>query len=201
MKKIVKGNDFSLAIPMARVDGETREALDLTQCTDIAVRLCSAYRRIVLEHSIEGADKATLVARVEGEQLSLGTYAIEVVGKVNGNDWRTYDCGAIQIVECNHDADSDLGDIIEGDRIEMDEASVVSAAPLFAPKGEWAEGTQYHRGDVVWHGVSSWWAAEDNTGEPPSVPPVGGSSSWVCICKGVGIEDATVVRNRLVVTL
>ena len=43
MKKIVKGNDFIMQIPVMKVVNGEKVAFPLPACTDIVVRLCSAY--------------------------------------------------------------------------------------------------------------------------------------------------------------
>ena len=86
MKKIVKGNDFTLKIPvMKMVDGQP-QAFPLPACTDVVVQVCNQFRRIPLAFTIDVKEDNVLVARVEGDKMSLGTYAIEVKGKIFGND-------------------------------------------------------------------------------------------------------------------
>lgn len=67
-----------------------------------------------------------LLARVEGDQMSLGTYAIEVKGKIFGNDWRSNEYPQFAIVSNNADADTEFGETDEGDNsVEMDTAIVI----------------------------------------------------------------------------
>ena len=47
-----------------------------------------------------------ILARVEGDQIPLGTYAIEVKGKIFGNDWRSNEYPQFSIVAKNADADT-----------------------------------------------------------------------------------------------
>ena len=82
MKKIVKGNDFTLRIPvMKMVDGQA-QAFPLPACTDVVVQVCNQFRRIPLAFTIDVKEDNVLLARVEGDKMSLGTYAIEVKGKI-----------------------------------------------------------------------------------------------------------------------
>lgn len=105
MYKITKGNDFSLRIPITDGSGS---AYDITDCTDVSVALKSAYKTYLLTYEV--TDGNTIVARVEGDTLTCGVYAVEVKGKTDGNDWRIYLCQQICIVECSEDADTDFGE-------------------------------------------------------------------------------------------
>ena len=126
MKKIVKGNDFTLKIPvMKMVEGEP-QAFPLPACTDIVVQVCNQFRRIPLAFEIDVKDDNVLLARVEGDKMSLGTYAIEVKGKIFGNDWRSNEYPQFSIVAKNADADTEFGETDEGDNsVEMDTAMVI----------------------------------------------------------------------------
>lgn len=131
MKKIVKGNDFTMRIPVKKivVDGEDEAcslvAFPLPACTDVMVRMVSAYRRIELDFSIDAAEDNVIIAKVEGAKTPLGTYAIEVKGKIFGNDWRSNEYPQIQLVNENADADTTFTETDEGDdSVEMDTAIV-----------------------------------------------------------------------------
>lgn len=126
MKRIVRGNDFTMRIPVVKiVDGE-KVAFPLPGCTDIVVRLCSAYRRLELAYTIDAKEDNVIVARVEGDRIPLGTYALEVRGKIFGNDWRSNEYEQVAIVDRNADADTELGETDEGENsVEMDTAVVV----------------------------------------------------------------------------
>lgn len=125
MKKIVKGNDFTMRIPVMKiVDGE-KQAFPLPGCTDIVVRACSAYRRLELAYTVDAKEDNVLLARVEGDEIPLGTYALEVRGKIFGNDWRSNEYEQFAIVDKNADADTEFGETDEGDNsVEMDTAIV-----------------------------------------------------------------------------
>ena len=126
MKKIVKGNDFTLRIPvMKMVDGQA-QAFPLPACTDVVVQVCNQFRRIPLAFTIDVKEDNVLLARVEGDQMSLGTYAIEVKGKIFGNDWRSNEYPQFSIVAKNADSDTEFGETDEGDNsVEMDTAMVI----------------------------------------------------------------------------
>lgn len=126
MKKIVKGNDFTLKIPvMKMVDGQL-QAFPLPACTDVVVQVCNQFRRIPLAFKIDVKEDNVLLARVEGDQMSIGTYAIEVKGKIFGNDWRSNEYPQFAIVANNADADTEFGTTDEGDNsVEMDTALVI----------------------------------------------------------------------------
>lgn len=126
MKKIVKGNDFTLKIPvMKMVEGQAK-AFPLPACTDVVVQVCNQFKRIPLAFEIDVKEDNVLLARVEGDQMSLGTYAIEVKGKIFGNDWRSNEYPQFAIVANNADADTEFGETDEGDNsVEMDTAMVI----------------------------------------------------------------------------
>ena len=126
MKKIVKGNDFTLRIPvMKMVEGEA-QAFPLPACTDVVVQVCNQFKRIPLVFEIDVKEDNVLLARVEGDKMSIGTYAIEVKGKIFGNDWRSNEYPQFAIVANNADADTEFGATDEGDNsVEMDTAMVI----------------------------------------------------------------------------
>lgn len=126
MKKIVKGNDFTLRIPVMKMVEGTTQAFPLPACTDVVVQVCNQFRRIPLAFSIDVKEDNVLLARVEGDKMSLGTYAIEVKGKIFGNDWRSNEYPQFSIVAKNADADTEFGETDEGDNsVEMDTAMVI----------------------------------------------------------------------------
>lgn len=126
MKKIVKGNDFTLKIPvMKMVEGQAK-AFPLPACTDVVVQVCNQFKRISLAFEIDVKEDNVLLARVEGDKMSLGTYAIEVKGKIFGNDWRSNEYPQFAIVANNADADTEFGTTDDGDNsVEMDTAMVI----------------------------------------------------------------------------
>ena len=126
MKRIVKGNDFTLRIPVAKVVEGEKVAFPLPACTDVVVRIANQYKRVSLDFSIDTAEDNVILAKVEGDQISLGTYAVEVRGKIFGSDWRSNEYPQFQIVGNNADADTEFGTTDEGDdSVEMDTALVV----------------------------------------------------------------------------
>lgn len=126
MKKIVKGNDFTLRIPVMKMVEGQAQAFPLPACTDVVVQVCNQFRRIPLAFTIDVKEDNVLLARVEGDKMSLGTYAIEVKGKIFGNDWRSNEYPQFSIVAKNADADTEFGETDEGDNsVEMDTAMVI----------------------------------------------------------------------------
>lgn len=126
MKKIVKGNDFTLKIPVMKMVEGQAQAFPLPACTDLVVQVCNQFRRIPLAFTIDVKEDNVLLARVEGDKMSLGTYAIEVKGKIFGNDWRSNEYPQFYIVAKNADADTEFGTTDEGDNsVEMDTAMVI----------------------------------------------------------------------------
>lgn len=114
MNRIVRGNDFYLHIPVIKIVGGEKSDFDLTGSDDVRVCLIGKYNRFTLTHTLSGT--STIVARVEGDQLPVGTYGIEVTGKLGGNDWRSYECGQLEIVECNDKAN--VGQDTDGITVE-----------------------------------------------------------------------------------
>ena len=126
MKKIVKGNDFTLKIPVMKMVEGQAQAFPLPACTDVVVQVCNQFKRIPLAFEIDVQEDNVLLARVEGDKMSLGTYAIEVKGKIFGNDWRSNEYPQFAIVANNADADTEFGEADEGDNsVEMDTAMVI----------------------------------------------------------------------------
>lgn len=126
MKKIVKGNDFTLRIPVMKMVEGQAQAFPLPACTDVVVQVCNQFKRIPLAFEIDVKEDNVLLARVEGDKVSLGTYAIEVKGKIFGNDWRSNEYPQFAIVANNADADTEFGETDEGDNsVEMDTAMVI----------------------------------------------------------------------------
>ena len=98
----------------------------LPACTDVQVRVCNQFKRISLSYDVDVENDNVILARVEGDQIPLGTYAIEVKGKIFGNDWRSNEYPQFSIVAKNADADTEFGDTDEGDNsVEMDTAMVI----------------------------------------------------------------------------
>jgi hypothetical protein len=127
MKKIVRGNDFTLRVPVMKiVDGE-KVAFPLPGCTDIKVNIVNQYRRIALSYTIDVSEDNVLLARVEGDKVAVGTYALEVKGKLFGNDWRSNEYEQFQIVDNNASGDTVFEPQEGEDSVEMDTALVVLA--------------------------------------------------------------------------
>lgn len=110
---------------MKMVEGQAK-AFPLPACTDVVVQVCNQFKRIPLVFEIDIKEDNVLLAKVEGDKMSLGTYAIEVKGKIFGNDWRSNEYPQFAIVSNNADADTEFGTTDEGDNsVEMDTAMVI----------------------------------------------------------------------------
>lgn len=126
MKKIVRGNDLTLRIPVRKmVDGEAVK-FALPACTDLEVSVVNAYRRTALEFVVEAVDDSVIDARLKTSAMGLGCYALEVKGKLFGNWWRSNEYEQFRLVDNNASADTEFdGEIVEGeDSVEMDTAIV-----------------------------------------------------------------------------
>lgn len=127
MKKIVRGNDFTLRIPVMKIVNGAKVAFPLPGCTDIKVNVVNQYRRIALSYTIDVSEDNVLLARVEGDKVAVGTYALEVKGKIFGNDWRSNEYEQFQIVDNNASGDTVFEPQEGEDSVEMDTALVVLA--------------------------------------------------------------------------
>lgn len=127
MKKIVRGNDFTLRIPVRKIVNGEQVAFPCSVCTDIVVNIVNQYRRVALSYTIDTAEDNIINARVEGDAVSVGTYALEVRGKIFGNDWRSKEYEQFSIVDNNASGDTAFnGELIEGeDSVEMNTALVI----------------------------------------------------------------------------
>lgn len=116
MKKIVRGNDFTLRIPVKKIVNGEQVSFPLTDCTDIAVHVVSKYKRTALPYTIDKESNDVLLADVDGTALSLGTYALEVTGVSEGANWRSYEYEQFAIVDNNASSDT----VFEGGTTEGD---------------------------------------------------------------------------------
>lgn len=127
MKRIVRGNDFKLRVPVMKIVDGAKVAFPLPGCTDIKVNIVNQYRRIALSYIIDVSEDNVLLARVEGDKVAVGTYALEVKGKLFGNDWRSNEYEQFQLVDNNAAGDTVFEPQEGEDSVEMDTALVVLA--------------------------------------------------------------------------
>lgn len=116
MKKIVRGNDFTLRISVKKIVNGEQVSFPLTDCTDIAVHVVSQYKRTALPYTIDKESNDVLLADVDGTTLSLGTYALEVTGVLEGANWRSYEYEQFAIVDNNASSDT----VFEDGTVECD---------------------------------------------------------------------------------
>lgn len=128
MKKIVRGNDFMLRVPVRRIVNGEKERFTLPACEEIEVNLVNAYRRRKMPHTIGVEDDSLLEVSVHSSEMALGAYALEVKGKLFGCSWRSNEYEQIMLVDNNASGDTEFGETDEGeDSVEMDTALVVLA--------------------------------------------------------------------------
>lgn len=127
MKKIIRGNDFTLRVPVMKIVNGEKVAFPLPGCTDIKVNVVNQYRRVALSYTIDVSEDNVLLARVEGDRVAVGTYALEVKGKLFGNDWRSNEYEQFQLVDNNAAGDTVFEPHEGEDSVEMDTALVVLA--------------------------------------------------------------------------
>lgn len=126
MKKIVRGNDFTLRIPVRKIVGGQMEKFPLPACEEVEVNLVNAFRRRKLTFAISAEDDSLIEATVRSSEMALGAYALEVHGKLFGCSWRSNEYEQIMLVDNNAKGDTAFGEVIEGeDSVEMDTAIVV----------------------------------------------------------------------------
>ena len=125
MKKIVRGNDFTLRVPVRKIVGGEAEKFPLPACEEVEVNLVNAFRRRRMAHKIGVEDDSLLEVRVQSSEMALGAYALEVRGKLFGCSWRSNEYEQIMLVDNNAQGDT-VFELQEGeDSVEMDTAVVV----------------------------------------------------------------------------
>ncbi len=128
MKKIVRGNDFMLRVPVRKIVNGEKERFPLPACEEIEVNLVNAFRRRKMEYTIGVEDDSLLEVRVQSSEMALGAYALEVKDKLFGCSWRSNEYEQLQLVDNNASGDTEFDETDEGeDSVEMDTAIVVLA--------------------------------------------------------------------------
>lgn len=136
MKKIVRGNDFTLRVPVRRIVNGEKQRFPLPACEEIEVNLVNAFRRRKMEYTIGVEDDSLLEVSVHSSEMALGSYALEVKGKLFGSSWRSNEYEQLQLVDNNASGDTEFGETDEGeDSVEMDTALVV-LAPVIVIDGD-----------------------------------------------------------------
>ncbi len=125
MKKIVRGNDFTLRIPVRKIVGGAAEKFPLPACEEVEVNLVNAFRRRRMTHTIGVEDDSLLEVRVHSSEMALGAYALEVKGKLFGCAWRSNEYEQIMLVDNNASGDTVFEPQEGEDSVEMDTAVVV----------------------------------------------------------------------------
>lgn len=125
MKKIVRGNDFTLRVPVRKIVGGEAEKFPLPACEEVEVNLVNAFRRRRMVHTIGVEDDSLLEVRVQSSEMALGAYALEVRGKLFGCSWRSNEYEQIMLVDNNASGDTEFEPHEGEDSVEMDTAVVV----------------------------------------------------------------------------
>ena len=125
MKKIVRGNDFTLRVPVRKIVCGEAEKFPLPACEEVEVNLVNAFRRRRMAHTIGVEDDSLLEVRVQSSQMALGAYALEVRGKLFGCSWRSNEYEQIMLVDNNAQGDTVFEPQEGEDSVEMDTAVVV----------------------------------------------------------------------------
>lgn len=125
MKKIVRGNDFTLRVPVRKIVCGEAEKFPLPACEEVEVNLVNAFRRRRMAHTISVEDDSLLEVRVQSSEMALGAYALEVKGKLFGCSWRSNEYEQIMLVDNNAQGDTVFEPYEGEDSVEMDTAVVV----------------------------------------------------------------------------
>ena len=126
MKKIVKGNDFALKIPVSKKVNGDIVPFPLTGCTDIKVQLVGSFSILTLAYTLDMEHDNVIIADVKGDRIKKDVYSLVVSGRKLGNAWQSKEYEQIAIVEYNKDGDTEFGETDDGDNsVEMDTAMVI----------------------------------------------------------------------------
>lgn len=126
MKKIVRGNDFVLKVPVRKIVEGEQTKFPLPACENVEVNLVNAFRRTALPFSVSAEDDSVIEATVKSAGFALGAYALEVKGRMFGAAWRSNEYEQIVLVDNNASGDTDFSATDEGESsVEMDTAMVV----------------------------------------------------------------------------
>ena len=125
MKKIVRGNDITMRVPVRKIVGGEVEKFPLPACEEVEVNLVNAFRRRRMAHTIGVEDDSLLEVRVHSSEMALGAYALEVKGKLFGCSWRSNEYEQIMLVDNNAQGDTVFEPQEGEDSVEMDTAVVV----------------------------------------------------------------------------
>ena len=126
MKKIVKGNDFALKIPVSKKVNGDIVPFPLTGCTDIKVQLVGSFSILTLAYTLDMEHDNVIIADVKGDRVKKDVYSLVVSGRKLGNAWQSKEYEQIAIVEYNKDGDTEFGETDEGDNsVEMDTSLVI----------------------------------------------------------------------------
>jgi len=115
--KIVKGNTFETIVQVKAYKYNGEEILDfnLSRCTDIKIiaHISGNVRRITDYEILEG-NKISIAW--PANTTKAGQYSLEVIGKLNGDDWRFYDKTPLfYVVNTNEEAHIPQRSIIKED--------------------------------------------------------------------------------------
>lgn len=126
MKKIVKGNDFTLRIPVSKKVNGGIVPFPLTGCTDIKVQLVGSFSILTLAYTLDIEHDNVIIAEVKGDRVKKDIYSLVVSGRKFGNAWQSKEYEQIAIVEYNKDGDTEFETTDEGDNsVEMDTSLVI----------------------------------------------------------------------------
>lgn len=114
-----------LRVPVRKIVGGEAEKFPLPACEEVEVYLVNAFRRRRMAHTIGVEDDSLLEVRAQSSQMALGTYALEVKGKLFGCSWRSNEYEQIMLVDNNASGDTVFEPQEGEDSVEMDTAIVV----------------------------------------------------------------------------
>ena len=127
--KIVKGNDFSIIIPLAQVrrdeNGVTYSDLTLDNLTINKLQFVSSYSKSYIPTWQNGEDNASIKINISGGLLPIGMYDLEIIGVMNGTrNVRAYCKNILGIVNSSQDSN------LMSDTVDMDTIPLPSVGPI-----------------------------------------------------------------------
>jgi hypothetical protein len=127
--KIVKGNDFSIIVPLAQAvrdeNGVTYSDLNLSNLTIKELKFVSSYKKKYVPTWQNGQDNTSIKIDIPGDLLPIGMYDLEIVGIMGGTKHvRAYCKNILGIVNSSQDSN------LMSDTVDMDTIPLPSVGPI-----------------------------------------------------------------------
>lgn len=126
--KVVKGNDFSIIVPLAQAvrdeTGVTYSDLTLDRLVVSSVKFINTYSKEFDCVWHAGSDNISIKIDVGGNDLPVGKYDLEIVGVLDGDDIRATSKNVLFIVNSSQDSN------LLADPVDMDAIPIPSTGPI-----------------------------------------------------------------------